>query len=118
MFDQVMVEFCLFKYYMQIFVLNVKNVSLIEICLLIFFGNLVYIKFMLVIVQIVEVVLLMFVSNVWLEWGVSIVKKIKIRFRGFLENRMFNLLMYISINGFDLCIFEVNYVIKMVVKKW
>ena len=84
MFDQVTAEFCLLKYHMQTLVSNAKNASSTEICLSTLFGNSAYTNLMPAIVQIAEVTLSMPVSNTWPEPGVSTVKRITTRLKGWL----------------------------------
>lgn len=55
---------------------------------------------------VVEIILSVLVINVWLERGVLVFKRIKIRLRSKFGDDMMFSLMYIIINGLEFGIFE------------
>lgn len=50
--------------------------------------------------RIVEVCIIMLVLNVWLERGVSVLRRVKIKLWSWMKNDVFEVLMYVLINGF------------------
>lgn len=80
--------------------------------------KLIFGQFYLRFVQVVEVVFVIFVFNVWLERGVSQLKLIKIRIRSQIKNDLFVFFFYIFINGFVLYIEVCDFLVSKVVDMW
>lgn len=80
--------------------------------------KLIFGQFYLKFVQVVEVVFVILVFNVWLERGVSQLKLIKIRIRSQIKNDLFVFFFYVVINGFVLYIEVCDFLVSKVVDMW
>lgn len=68
--------------------------------------------------SIAEAILTLPISNAWPERGASSIKRVKTRLRSRLSNKMLESLLYISINGPDVCTEECEQMIREASKLW
>ena len=77
-----------------------------------------FISFLPLLMQIVEIVLTMPISNAWPERGASQVKLIKTRLRSRTSNDMLACLLNIAMNGPEVSSHECDTLVKMTTEKW